>query len=387
MKISVITPTYNDAVSIRDTYKSIAAQTYRDWEWIVINDGSTDNTREIIEKIQQEQDNTNKIIYKEQRNSDQLNAIIHATEYITGEYVFILHSDDLLPDEHFFKNAVEYMEAHSMCDGIYGDLVLIDENDSIIGTQTVKRYQQSKRIPPLQLLWLGRNLYSDVAFHRKKSFINKVKKTDLEWNMPMWLDFQEKQVNMTRFENWGKPVLKYRIHSGNYINSTLGNLNVLNGELRTALNLMNYYTIPAYKIQYYFYRIFNKMKLSYRVFYKEESTSNRADIIKFIVEKRLSSIDDNIYCDSIYNFYNNNTKRSISIDNIPEDVPIYWGKDVRAFNKNLLDNKLHKFYLDLMNEMNKGFDKVIVASKEDYKKIQIILKFMCINNVEIEMKG
>ena len=48
MKISIITPTYNDAVSIRETYRSIVGQTYREWEWIVINDGSTDNTREII---------------------------------------------------------------------------------------------------------------------------------------------------------------------------------------------------------------------------------------------------------------------------------------------------------------------------------------------------
>ena len=53
MKISIITPTYNDAVSIRETYRSIVGQTYREWEWIVINDGSTDNTREIIEKIQE----------------------------------------------------------------------------------------------------------------------------------------------------------------------------------------------------------------------------------------------------------------------------------------------------------------------------------------------
>ena len=84
MKISIITPTYNDAVSIRETYRSIVGQTYREWEWIVINDGSTDNTREIIEKIQDEQKDKNKIIYREQANADQLNAIIHAIDYITG---------------------------------------------------------------------------------------------------------------------------------------------------------------------------------------------------------------------------------------------------------------------------------------------------------------
>lgn len=387
MKISIITPTYNDAVSIRETYQSIVGQTYREWEWIVINDGSTDNTREIIEKIQEEQKDNNKIIYREQANADQLNAIIHAIDYITGEYVFILHSDDLLPDKNFFENAVSYMADHPECEGLYGDLIVIDEKGLTTGIQKVKRYSQSKTIPPLQLLWLGRNLYSDVAFHRKNSFVNKVRKTYLEWNMPMWLDFQKEQVNMLGFEKWDKPVLRYRVHAGNYINNNLGKLNVLNGELRTAINLMNYYSIPVYKIQYYLFRIFNKIKIPYRVFYKEKKTDDRADTIRFIVEKRLSSVEENIYYKSIYNFYKRQSKRSILIDNIPAEVPVYWGKDVRKFNKDLLNHTLHKFYLNFMNEMNNGFDKIIVTSEQDYDKIKVIINFMCINNVKVELKG
>ena len=40
-----------------------------------------------------------------------------------------------------------------------------------------------------------------------------------------------------------------------------------------------------------------------------------------------------------------------------------------------------------MNEMKKGFDKVIVSNKKDYAKMKIIAGFMCIDNVNIEMKG
>jgi Tfp pilus assembly protein PilP len=42
--------------------------------------------------------------------------------------------------------------------------------------------------------------------------------------MPMWLDFQKEQVNMLGFEKWDKPVLRYRVHAGNYINNNLGKL-------------------------------------------------------------------------------------------------------------------------------------------------------------------
>ena len=43
-KISVLTPTYNDSESIEETLLSLLNQTYQNWEWIVINDGSTDDT-------------------------------------------------------------------------------------------------------------------------------------------------------------------------------------------------------------------------------------------------------------------------------------------------------------------------------------------------------
>lgn len=109
MKISVITPTYNDAVSIKDTYMSLKSQTFENWEWIVINDGSSDNTNEVIKALAAE-DKSNRIIYKEQQNQDQLNAIIHAAEYITGDFVFTLHSDDMLPSETFFCDCLSFIE-------------------------------------------------------------------------------------------------------------------------------------------------------------------------------------------------------------------------------------------------------------------------------------
>ena len=134
-------------------------------------------------------------------------------------------------------------------------------------------------------------------------------------------------------------------------------------------------------------KITNSTIENIRVFYKEKKTDDRADTIRFIVEKRLPSVEENIYYKSIYNFYKHQSKRSILIDNIPTEVPVYWGKDVRKFNKDLLNHTLHKFYLNFMNEMNNGFDKIIVTSEQDYDKIKVIINFMCINNVKVEMKG
>ena len=49
-KISVMTPTYNDAKSLEETLNSLVKQTYQNWEQIIIDDGSTDNTAKILKK-------------------------------------------------------------------------------------------------------------------------------------------------------------------------------------------------------------------------------------------------------------------------------------------------------------------------------------------------
>ena len=75
MKIYVLMPTYNDASSILDTLNSIIVQTYENWQLIIVDDGSKDDTKNIVNKFLKENDLDNKIMYVYQDNADQLNAI------------------------------------------------------------------------------------------------------------------------------------------------------------------------------------------------------------------------------------------------------------------------------------------------------------------------
>ena len=385
MKISVLTPTYNDSESIEDTLLSLVNQTYKDWEWIVINDGSTDNTenriREIIEKYHIE--DKCKYIYEE--NADQLNALCNGINYITGDYVFVLHSDDLLPDDNFFENCIKEMNKHPEADGLFGNLIIIDENSNETGMQKVKNYHVNDNMPATMLLWLGRNLYSDVAFHKADVYKNIVKNNYLIWNMPLWLDFQKEGIKMVNYVSVDFPVLKYRVHSGNYINNELGKMNVINGELRTATELMKFYNITSYKKQYFKFRLLNKLKPDheYKVKYKKEPADNRYEVISFIVGKRYSEDEDkHIFLDSLLAFYKADSQRLLEINHIPEDIKLYYGKDVRSFNKSILDNTLEPFYLDFMNEMKKGFCCVKVKTEKDMEIMTDILKFLCIGHIK-----
>lgn len=386
MKISIITPTYNDAKYIEEMLESLKIQTYKNWELIIVDDGSTDNTKSIISDFKNKNINlTIKYIYQE--NQDQLNAIINGLNFVNGDYIYILHSDDLLKDNKSLETAINFM-INNDCDAVIADLELIDQNSNKIGVQKVKKYKNKKYYIPLQLLWLGRNIYCDTALVKKDIYMSKIKYNYLTWNVSFWLDLQEKP-NMLNVKTMPSSMMKYRISDDNYIKNEVGQLNVINGELRTVSYLLKYYNIPFYKIQYYIYRIFNKLHLVslYRPIYFNKETKNKSKIVDFVIKKRYG-MEYNKYpfLNSIQSFYTKKSNRTISIKDINEKEFIFKGKDIRKFNNLMLKNKLSNFYNIILREIKEGFD-IIETTKKDYDKVVEIMKFFCVYpNIRIIIK-
>ena len=109
--VSIITPCYNSADFIRLTLNSIAEQTYTNWELIVIDDQSTDNTTEIVEVFAQQHNNVKLI--KLDKNGGVANARNIGLEHVSGKYVAFLDSDDVWLAEKLYKQ-VAYMEAENL---------------------------------------------------------------------------------------------------------------------------------------------------------------------------------------------------------------------------------------------------------------------------------
>lgn len=99
--ITVFTPTYNRAYIIDKLYKSLLNQSVKDFEWIVIDDGSTDNTEEYFNSICKN-GNPFEIVYIKQKNGGKHRAINKAVQIAKGELFFIVDSDDYL-----MPNAIE----------------------------------------------------------------------------------------------------------------------------------------------------------------------------------------------------------------------------------------------------------------------------------------
>lgn len=394
MKISVLTPSYNDGVSIQKTLDSLFSQNYKDWESIIIDDGSTDDTRKIIEEYKEKNDPDDKIKYIYQENQDQLNAILNGLQYITGEYIFTLHSDDLLPSSDFFEKCINFMEEHREYDAIVGDLIIIDENDNVTNCWKANEYINNEATPAKLILTKGGNIYGDVFFHRKKTYLNQVKENYLNWNTPMWLDLNDK-VEMLNIKKVDFPMLKYRIHSQNYANNEIGKFNLLNGELRTLTRIMKFYEVKNFEKQsfkYNFYRkpVIRKLKLysKFKPKYILKETEEKYSIIKnAIMNSYGEEYKENLFLKAILGFYNNHENREITLEKISNAI-IYKGKDIRTFTKNLLAGTLDEFYTNFMKEMENGFSKVIVYNDEDIEKAKDLLKFMCLYPyVEIEKRS
>lgn len=101
MRITVFTPTYNRAHLIGRLYDSLCRQSCRDFEWLVVDDGSSDNTEELFDQLRKEADFP--IRYHKQENGGKHTAINTGLELARGELFFTVDSDDWLTDDALEK--------------------------------------------------------------------------------------------------------------------------------------------------------------------------------------------------------------------------------------------------------------------------------------------
>lgn len=120
MKVSIVTISYNNFEGLKETYDSIRRQTFRDFEWIVVDGGSTDGTREFLEEHSQEL-----AWWCCEPDRGVYNAQNKGTEHARGEYCIYMNSGDL-----FFADDVleKVFERDIDADIIYGNWMLVFED-------------------------------------------------------------------------------------------------------------------------------------------------------------------------------------------------------------------------------------------------------------------
>lgn len=134
--VSVIMPAYNGGRFIKQAIDSVIAQTYPHWELIVVDDGSTDNTAQVVSNFQDP-----RIVYIYQENQGQAAALNRGLEVSRGQYITTLDVDDLYTPNSLGDRA-EFLDANENYDVVYGDGIFCDKDGNAL-----KRFSELRTGP------------------------------------------------------------------------------------------------------------------------------------------------------------------------------------------------------------------------------------------------
>jgi glycosyltransferase involved in cell wall biosynthesis len=210
-KISVIIPTYNHGGYVGKAINSVLNQTYKDYEIIVVDDGSTDNTRRLIDAY----GNQIKYIYQENQGlASARNTGIQASQ---AKYVAFLDADDWFAEDNL-QIKMSFMESHPDAVWVYSDWQYLDDKGNYLEKgSTIFKYAQKRLTGHIfEELVYSRNFVSPCTVVVKKAILEDVGYFDPEVICQEDLDL------------WLRISLKYPAH---YIDKALVYVTALPGSL------------------------------------------------------------------------------------------------------------------------------------------------------------
>lgn len=137
MKISIITATYNSGKTVGDTLKSVLVQTYHDYELLVVDGASKDNTLEVVKKMEPLFEG--RMRYISEPDKGIYDAMNKGIRMATGDVIGILNSDDFYTSDDALA-CIAWTLENEKVDAVYGDIHYVDDED----LKKCVRYYSSK---------------------------------------------------------------------------------------------------------------------------------------------------------------------------------------------------------------------------------------------------
>ncbi len=250
MQISIITASYNYEEHIKETIESVIAQTYTDWEMVIVDDGSRDNSVEVI-KSYCAKDNRIKLYQHENgENKGLIETVKLGIEKAQNEWIVFLESDDTITSD-YLETKLEIIKQYPDVKFIFNDVNMFGDEDRIQHMEEVyfsKLYKDLKKysfpanvsqafakrdiVPTFSCVMLKKELFGGIDF-------NVAKKPCLDY----YIWSQIAQNNDFYFIN--KKLTNWRMHKDSYISSKVQPLEDL--KFTYQLNKVNYHKRPIKK--------------------------------------------------------------------------------------------------------------------------------------------
>jgi len=368
MKVSIIMPTYNDEKHIASSIQSVIDQTHTNWELLVMDDGSKDNTGKVVADL-----NDSRIQYFRQENKGQLVALNNLCPYITGDIVLMLHSDDsLYCKDTLEKNLIHFTDFK--VDGLYGDLHQFFDSGKPDEIVPAPKKMDKSAVNKLITL-LGSNIIFDHFFVRRDKFEKNVRFNYFTYYMPYWLNFTENSVTSLNLKYTSYPWYHYRVYDQNYTNSVIGNFEVYFTRFRSIFFLSDYLTVPFPLIQK---ELLRRYDFCGPVLHKQATKKHIATCYKANVrsmrQRTESAYTD--YFEKLVAFYESDSKCTLEL-NSPIEVS-YQPSEARKFYHDLNNKTLPAVVATILDALPTGLSNIEVNSSNDKKNLEELLRFLCI---------
>ena len=209
-RISVLTAVHNGERYLEESSASVLRQTLADFEFILVDDGSTDRTPEILERLRQQD---SRVVVIRQERAGQTRSLIRAVHEARGEYLARHDADDLsLPPR--FDRQVHHLDAHPSV-GVLGCATdAIDERGAVLGpvpmrhgSSQVKRGLMTLKVTMVHASIMMRRAAYDAVGGYRAAFL-------LSQDIDLWL----RMVQRDDVDNLPEPLVRWRINqSGTYV--------------------------------------------------------------------------------------------------------------------------------------------------------------------------
>ena len=221
VKISVCVPTFNSAKFIRETIESVLNQTYQDFELLIVDDYSKDETLDIVQSIKDARIR----IFKNEKNLGMVRNFNRCLELAQGEFVTTLDGDDLMASSNL-QQKIDLLEKYPEMAFVFSNVDIIDESSHVTGSRPKKPLPFSSRMVSDAICVAGgivfKTLLIEGNFICKSSVI--LRRNLLErfgsFNVQFsWGEDYDMWARMALSHEVGyvqQPLVKYRIHTENY---------------------------------------------------------------------------------------------------------------------------------------------------------------------------
>ena len=209
-KVSIITPTYNCGEFIAETIESVLRQSFEKWEMIIVDDCSTDNTKNVVKRYSEIDERIK--YYKLEKNVGAAEARNYAMNIATGIYMAFLDSDDLWSEDKLDKQ-IKFMETNNY-NFTCTDYEQIDEL-SIHLKKTIKTKKKTNYNGILLSCPVGN---STVMYNVERLGKFKVPNIRKRNDDALWLQILKKEKNIYGMDD---TLMKYRIRSNSISSNKL----------------------------------------------------------------------------------------------------------------------------------------------------------------------